>query len=435
MRCAAGSALGGEAREQLERLARSPQDDRDEALDAVLAGPLDEPLEQRGGGAAALPVVDDGDRDLGLGGLVGADVAGDPDRAPLAVEGDQRLVVVVVDLGQVGEVAVGEPVRAGRRSAGSATPGSCRSKPAAIASLSSERIWRSTITEPSRSSLGWAHVRLRPPCREHRERAGLRIDRQGTSGEHERTARRSAAEPVRCSRTSTTRGRSARWLHAARRDRTDSGRRDPLTPPRRLQYVGRPPTSRRSAPTGATGWSAITACNRIRRPRHRLRDRPAAVALIPQLPCGTYEGFDIVPQFIRWCRREITSRHPNFGFELADVRNRQYNRNGGRPAAEYEFPFADAGFDLALAASVFTHMEPDGVRRYLTETLRVLRPGGTFVCTFFLLDDDVEELLAEAGGVQPRPRAHRRRRAPATGPPTGACPSTASGSTSGSCCR
>ena len=86
---------------------------------------------------------------------------------------------------------------------------------------------------------------------------------------------------------------------------------------RRLARPARP----RSRP--ATGF---------RRPRRRLRVGRAAVALIPQLPSGTYEGFDIVPQFIRWCRREITSRHPNFGFQLADVQNRQYNRNGGRPA-------------------------------------------------------------------------------------------------------
>ncbi len=123
------------------------------------------------------------------------------------------------------------------------------------------------------------------------------------------------------------------------------------------------------------------------------------MALIPVLTEGTYEGFDIVPQFVRWCSREITPRHPRFRFRLADVRNRQYNRHGGRPAAEYEFPFADAAFDVALAASVFTHMEPDGVRRYLEETFRVLRPGGSLACTFFLVDGEVEGLLAANRGA------------------------------------
>lgn len=179
-----------------------------------------------------------------------------------------------------------------------------------------------------------------------------------------------------------------------------AGRRDPLIPPRRLQYVGR-----------AADFEAVGAVWRERLvDDHGLQADSdvldigcgigrAAVALIPVLTEGTYEGFDIVPQFVRWCSREITPRHPRFRFRLADVRNRQYNRHGGRPAAEYEFPFADAAFDVALAASVFTHMEPDGVRRYLEETFRVLRPGGSLACTFFLVDGEVEGLLAANRGA------------------------------------
>ena len=44
-----------EVREQLERVPVVAQDERDEALDSLVAGPFDEPFEQRGGGAAALP--------------------------------------------------------------------------------------------------------------------------------------------------------------------------------------------------------------------------------------------------------------------------------------------------------------------------------------------------------------------------------------------
>lgn len=179
-----------------------------------------------------------------------------------------------------------------------------------------------------------------------------------------------------------------------------AGRHAPLTPPRRLQYVGR-----------AADFEAVGADWRDRLiADHGLRADSdvldigcgigrVAVALIPVLTEGTYEGFDIVPQFIRWCSREITPRHPRFRFRLADVRNRQYNRHGGRPAAEYEFPFADAGFDVGLAASVFTHMEPDGVRRYLEEAYRVLRPGGSLACTFFLVDGEVEARLAAGGAA------------------------------------
>jgi SAM-dependent methyltransferase len=179
-----------------------------------------------------------------------------------------------------------------------------------------------------------------------------------------------------------------------------AGRRDPLIPPRRLQYVGRA----EDFEAVGTDWRHRLVADHGLQSDSDVLDigcgiGRVAVALIPVLTEGTYEGFDIVPQFIRWCSREITPRHPRFRFRLADVRNRQYNRHGGRPAAEYEFPFADACFDVALAASVFTHMEPDGVRCYLEETFRVLRPGGSLACTFFLVDGEVEGLLAANRGA------------------------------------
>ena len=42
-------------------------------------------------------------------------------------------------------------------------------------------------------------------------------------------------------------------------------------------------------------------------------------------PQGSYEGFDIVPLGIHWCRDNITQCYPNFQFRLLDVRNSSYN--------------------------------------------------------------------------------------------------------------
>ncbi len=164
------------------------------------------------------------------------------------------------------------------------------------------------------------------------------------------------------------------------------GRRDPLMPPRRLQYVGRGDFEAQGAllrellvgrGLGADTDFLDIGCGVGR----------AAIALVGVIDGGSYRGFDIVPAGIEWCRREISSRHPNFRFELADVNNRQYNPRGGTAAAEYSFPYEDESFDLALASSVFTHMRPDGTRRYLSEAARVLRPGGQLLCEFFLLDE------------------------------------------------
>ncbi|MBA2630702.1 MAG: class I SAM-dependent methyltransferase [Thermoleophilaceae bacterium] len=90
---------------------------------------------------------------------------------------------------------------------------------------------------------------------------------------------------------------------------------------------------------------------------------------------------------VAWCQRHITPRHPNFLFERADVRNARYNPTGGALASEYSFPYAAGEFDFAFATSVFTHMLPDDVERYLAELGRVLKPSGRALLTWFLMTD------------------------------------------------
>ena len=51
----------------------------------------------------------------------------------------------------------------------------------------------------------------------------------------------------------------------------------------------------------------------------------------------------------------------SFRFQLADIRNAQYNPTGCRKRAHS--PTRDREFDLALAASVFTHMRPGEIER------------------------------------------------------------------------
>jgi SAM-dependent methyltransferase len=114
-----------------------------------------------------------------------------------------------------------------------------------------------------------------------------------------------------------------------------------------------------------------------------------ALPLTKYIAGGTYDGFDIVRRWIRWCRRNITAAYPNFHFTHADVYNSHYNRRGV-PAAEYRFPYGDASFDFVFATSLFTHLDPAAARNYLREAQRVLAPGGTLLATFFLIDEEVE---------------------------------------------
>jgi SAM-dependent methyltransferase len=174
------------------------------------------------------------------------------------------------------------------------------------------------------------------------------------------------------------------------------GARDPLTPPRRLRALVGPGDFNAIGDEFMGHFVELGGL----RPEHDVLDvgcgagrmaRPLAGWLE-----GRYEGFDVVPEAIEWCRREIASRHPGFGFALADVRNSEYNPSGGRAPDEYRFPYDDESFDFAFATSVFTHLLPPAADRYLAEVARVLRPGGACLATWFLLDPGAERRTPEA---------------------------------------
>lgn len=114
-----------------------------------------------------------------------------------------------------------------------------------------------------------------------------------------------------------------------------------------------------------------------------------AVPLTRYLEGGEYVGFDVTRTAIDWCRREITSRHPNFSFDRVDVYSKHYNPKGTIPPTKFTFPCANGSIDVAFLSSILTHMTPDAAAHYVSETARVLKSGGRAVMTFFLLDDVV----------------------------------------------
>jgi len=190
-------------------------------------------------------------------------------------------------------------------------------------------------------------------------------------------------------------GFRARRAVAAARDLADAvtGRRDPLAPPRRLLGEDYSEFGR----IGEEFLGHFVELGGLR-PDHRVLDVGCgvgrmAVPLTRYLSAeGSYEGFDVVEKEVAWCRRAIAARHPNFGFRVLDVRNERYNPGGAQPAGAW--PYEDGSFDIAIATSVFTHLQPDDAAAYLAEAGRVLRPGGTLFATWFLLDDRTRALIA-----------------------------------------
>ncbi|MGH9440769.1 MAG: class I SAM-dependent methyltransferase [Thermoanaerobaculia bacterium] len=102
---------------------------------------------------------------------------------------------------------------------------------------------------------------------------------------------------------------------------------------------------------------------------------------------GQYDGIDVSSASIRWCRTALSRKYRNFRFQHADVFNREYNPTGRIAADAFTLPFPDRHFDFVFLTSVFTHMLPPGIQRYLADISRVLSPGGAVLATFFLVPE------------------------------------------------
>lgn len=109
--------------------------------------------------------------------------------------------------------------------------------------------------------------------------------------------------------------------------------------------------------------------------------RPLAAYLTSD---GKYEGFDIVPGGVNWCKHHYRA-YANFTFLYIPLRNDLYNLETSESAATFRFPYNDNLFDAAFSISVFTHMQLNDVQHYFNETARVLKAGGSCLCTFFLI--------------------------------------------------
>lgn len=179
-----------------------------------------------------------------------------------------------------------------------------------------------------------------------------------------------------------------------------TGRRDPLTPPRRLMNGGTDSLFRNDFHAiGQRLFGYLVDLGGVR-PTDRVLDVGCSVGRIAisftrYLTTGTYGGFDIERQAVEFCQRVITPRYPNFRFVHADLYNAHYTPDSEVEAGQYRFPYDDGCFDFVFLTSVFTHMQRPETEHYLSEISRVLAPGGRLFATFFLLDETSEAAIAE----------------------------------------
>ncbi len=184
--------------------------------------------------------------------------------------------------------------------------------------------------------------------------------------------------------------RAATSLHLRALDARDrlQGLHDPLVPPRRLNFVGagdfvevgdeylghlRELAELRPAEHVLEAGSGI---GRIARPLTHYLDAD-----------GTYAGFDPDPDGVAWCQAAYANDE-RFSFAHVDVFNSRYHPTGTLDPDTVRFPHADGSVDVVVMASVLTHLMPLTAENYLTESHRVLAPGGRLLVSAFLLRED-----------------------------------------------
>lgn len=123
-------------------------------------------------------------------------------------------------------------------------------------------------------------------------------------------------------------------------------------------------------------------------------------------PAGRYLGMDAAAEAIAWCRRHVAEVDSRFRFHHADIRNSYANPQGRIAAAAATLVPWEERFDRVVAFSLFTHLLPDAMVRYLAEAARLCRPGGVLVATFFVLDAEARSALAAGQADRAFPAKH-----------------------------
>jgi SAM-dependent methyltransferase len=110
---------------------------------------------------------------------------------------------------------------------------------------------------------------------------------------------------------------------------------------------------------------------------------------------GAYTGVDMWPDGVAWCTRAITSRFPNFTFRFFDAHHPQFNPTGCVPITDVRLPVDDGVFDFVILGAI-NHLSASELQALVREGGRALRPGGTYVGTWFVVDASSEAVLPPA---------------------------------------
>ena len=103
---------------------------------------------------------------------------------------------------------------------------------------------------------------------------------------------------------------------------------------------------------------------------------------------GFYIGFDPLGDQIAFCKKALA--RSNFRFEHYDLYHRLYQPHGTVDPNSFHFPAEDASIDVAVSASIITHLPLRTIKHQLKDTARVLRLGGRALYSTFALTPDMK---------------------------------------------
>ncbi len=106
---------------------------------------------------------------------------------------------------------------------------------------------------------------------------------------------------------------------------------------------------------------------------------------------GQYYGFDICPEHIEWCSKNISPSFANFHFIHIDVNKKLYNPSGKLQLRNAILPYSANMFDVICAHSLFTHMLHDEMEHYISEFSRVIKRNGKFYASYYLMNPKTAE--------------------------------------------
>lgn len=123
-----------------------------------------------------------------------------------------------------------------------------------------------------------------------------------------------------------------------------------------------------------------------------------AVPLTQYVESGTYDGVDVVPEGIAWCRENISTQYRNFRFHRLDLAHAIYNPAGVKTTTGLRLPFAENSFDFVFMTSVVTHLYAAEIRAYAREIRRVMAPNARLFVTTFMLNQPARDGLCAGRG-------------------------------------